>query len=118
MMSVCRNSIAFVLALACVQPASAQSDPLAGLTPEQKATFATVSKEFAGQHFAEALTGLKPLLAAVPEGSPAKILLTKYTAEAAINTGDRELAFALLRPVQAAFPNDWQAPLAAGARLC
>jgi Tetratricopeptide repeat len=112
MASALRRFSVFALSLAFAAAPSIdaqQNDPLTGLTPAQKEAFAAAAKPFAAQHFAEALTQLKPLLAAAPEGSPAQILIAKYTAEAEIDTGDRDDAVALLKPIQAAFPNDWQA---------
>ena len=96
------------IGLATGQFGNNASDALSMFTPAQRSAFVTASKQFAAQHYAEALAGLKPLLAAAPPNSLAQALLAKYTAEAALNPGDRPLTFSLLKPLEAADPNDWQ----------
>jgi len=95
-----------------VQPGQSMrrpEDPLAQLTPEQRQSFNANAALFNADKFTEALTGFRALIADLPTASPAQVLVAKFTAEAALNTGDRPYAFTLLKPIEAASPDDWQA---------
>lgn len=91
-------------------PASAaMPDPLAGLDTLQKAQFREAADLFAKDNFAEAEAILKPIAANAPASSPGHNLVAKYAAEAAINNGELDYAAGLLKPIESANPNDWQA---------
>jgi tetratricopeptide (TPR) repeat protein len=92
-----------------VQSTRPPEDPLAALTPEQRQTFIADATLFNAGKFPEALAGFRALLANLPDGLPAHILTAKFAAEASLNMGDRPYAFALLKPIEAANPDDWQA---------
>ena len=75
------------------------------LSTQQSNDFAAAQRSFAVGNWADAFGKLEPLHEAVP-GNP---LVAKYTAEAAINTGDAAYAGQVLQPLLAATPDDWQA---------
>ena len=76
------------------------------LTPPQKAVYDEAAQAFGAMRFPESLTAFKKLLEQLP-GDP---VLSKFTAEAALNTdGSSSYALTLLKPVAAADANDWQA---------
>ena len=82
-----------------------QSPADTALTADQQEQFAAARKDFAAEHWADALARLKPL----HQARPADANLTKFTAESAINTGDTTYAIDLLKPIRAESPDDWQA---------
>lgn len=94
-----------VVAAKAAPQAAAPSPVLQGLTPEQQLRFADANKAFSAAHWAEALEQFRALHNAVP----ANATITKFTAEADINTGQPAAAIDLLKPVLAADPNDVQA---------
>ncbi len=75
------------------------------LTPEQRALFDEAGKEFNSGQFADALPKLRQLHDQVPANNT----ITKFTAEAAVNTGDFALASSLLGSILASDPDDPQA---------
>lgn len=85
------------------------TDPLSALTPEQRTRFQAATGKFAVGDYAGALPGLRELLKELPPGAPAQVVVAKYASESALNVGDREYAFGLLKPILAATPDDWQA---------
>ena len=97
------------VAPAPTQTAPAAADPLAQLTSDQRDQFKRAAQLIGTEDYASALVILKPLVAQLAPASSAQVLLAKYTAEAAINTGDRDYALTLLKPIAAADPADWQA---------
>ncbi len=86
------------------QQTSAPPAWLASLTPEQKTLFDDANKSFSAGDFAGALPKLRRLHEQVPEND----VVAKFTAEAAINTGESALAASLLDPVLRANPDDPQ----------
>jgi hypothetical protein len=78
---------------------------LASLTPEQRALFDEANKGFNTNDFAAALPKLKQLHEQVPKND----VITKFEAEAAVNTGDYALAASLLDGILAGTPDDPQA---------
>ena len=88
---------------------AAPGNPLEQLTPEQKQKFEESFHLFQSQDYAGALAIDKQLLAAVPANTPAHVLIAKFAAEAALDTGDNSFALSALQPIEAANANDWQA---------
>jgi hypothetical protein len=75
------------------------------LNPLQKRQFDDAANSFKGQHFAEAFAIYKQLL----NDLPGDTLLSKFAAEAALNSGDVSFALKTTRPLTQADPDDWQA---------
>ncbi len=86
-----------------------QADPLAALTAEQKTRFHEAAKRFAAGDYAGALPMFRELSSQLQPGTSAQIVVAKYASESALNMGDRDYAFSLLKPIVAAAPDDWQA---------
>jgi hypothetical protein len=80
---------------------------LASLTPEQRALFDDAHKSFRANDFKSALPKLRQLHEQVPQND----IITKFTAEAGVNTGDYEVARSLLDSLLHSSPDD---PLALG----
>jgi hypothetical protein len=78
---------------------------LASLTPDQRALFDDARKSFGANDFKSALPKLRQLHDQLPQND----IITKFTAEAAINTGDNEAASSLLDPLLRSNPDDPQA---------
>jgi len=89
--------------------AAAPGNPLDQLTSEQKQKFEESFRLFQEQSYGDALAIDKQLLAAVPANTPAHVLIAKFAAEAALDTGDNSFALGALQPIEAANANDWQA---------
>lgn len=87
------------------QPAHTEPAWLAGLTPEQKTLFESVNKDFSANDFKSALPKLRSLHQQLPQNDT----LTKFSAEAAVNTGDYDFAASLLDPILRGNPDDPQA---------
>jgi hypothetical protein len=77
----------------------------AKLSPEQKQKLDTALNSFGSKQYGDALAGFQSLLTAVPGDA----LLSKFAAEAALNTGDAAAALAAVKPIAQADPKDWQA---------
>lgn len=84
---------------------AAAPDSMPTLTAEQNADFTAARQSFAAGKWAEALAKLRPLHEALPSDTR----LAKFTAEAAINTGDGNYAQSILKLIAATTPEDWQA---------
>ena len=78
---------------------------LASLTTEQRALFDDAHKSFSANDFKGALPKLRQLHEQVPQND----IITKFTAEAEVNTGDYEFATSLLDPLLHGNPDDPQA---------
>jgi hypothetical protein len=78
---------------------------LASLTPEQRALFDDAHKSFSANDFNSALPKLRQLHEQVLQND----IITKFTAEAAVNTGDYEVATSLLDALLHRSPDDPQA---------
>jgi hypothetical protein len=81
------------------------SELIARLTPEQKQQYDGAVMNFNGQNYADSLVHYKALLKDLPNDP----ILLKFSAEAALNTGDTAYALNNLKPVAQANPDDWQA---------
>jgi len=94
---------------ACSQQASTPSAAvpawLASLTPEQQALFYDAQKNFSAQDYKSALPKLRQLHEQVPQND----IIAKFTAEAAVNTGDYEVTASLLDSLLRINPDDSQA---------
>jgi tetratricopeptide (TPR) repeat protein len=77
----------------------------AAMTPAQLARWTAAAKLFDTGDFTSALHALRALQAELP----ADAFLAKYTAEAAIDTGDYPYALQLISPILEVNPDDWQA---------
>ncbi len=94
-----------ILAACLIPVLPAQGNAPSSLTPEQQEQFTAARKDFAAEHWPEALTRLKALHSAQPDDLP----ITKYMAEAAINAGDPAYAIDVLKPIETRSAGDWQA---------
>jgi hypothetical protein len=78
---------------------------ITSLTPEQKAILDDAQKRFGVSDFAGALPELRGLHEQVPQND----IVTKFAAEAAVNTGENEVASSLLETILRDNPDDAQA---------
>jgi tetratricopeptide (TPR) repeat protein len=101
----CIISAALCCAIAQAAQIESSQDLVARLTPQQKQQFDAASQAFNSQHYADALAGFKALLQELP-GDP---VLSKFTAESALNSADGKFALDILQPVAQSNPDDWQA---------
>lgn len=85
---------------------------LASLKPEQRALFDDAQKSFRENDFKSALPKLRQLHEEVPKND----IITKFTAEGGVNTGDYEVATPLLDSLLHSSPDDPQ-PLGIQAHL-
>ncbi len=95
--------------LACSAAAQTQTDPLAQLNAAQRTQYDSALQLFKTEHYSEALAAFRQILPQLLPGTPAQIQIAKFAAESAINAGDRDSALPLLKPIEAADVNDWQA---------
>ena len=86
-----------------------QKDPLAELTPENRALFDALRESARQGHDADVLTNGKKLLPALQTGTPLAEFVTQLTANAATETGDTSYALTLIKPLVDTHPNDWRA---------
>ncbi len=89
----------------CACAAQTSASGAQNVSPEQQAALSAAQKDFAAQHWADALARLNALHAAAPKN----VLVTKFDAEAALNAGQPAEAVRLLLPVVTAQPDDAQA---------
>lgn len=75
------------------------------LTSDEKIQADVAQRDFATGKYGDALAIYKSLVAA----HPTELVLSKFAAEAAINTGNRDYALGLLKTIESNDPNDWQA---------
>lgn len=87
------------------QQAAAEPVWLSSLTPPQRVLFEDARKSFAVQNYKSAL----PKLRQIHGEAPQNVVITKFTAEAAVNTGEFALASTLLEPVLQANADDPEA---------
>jgi hypothetical protein len=87
---------------------TATADPLSQLNPDQRQVYDAAARQFSGERYADAFGAFKTLLEQLPPG-PTHLVISKYTAEAALNIGDYSFARKTLMPIHEADPNDWQA---------
>ncbi len=82
-----------------------QTAPHSEMTPDQTLDFGVARESFAAGKWADAFAKMKPIHEAVPGNAQ----VAKFTAEAALNTGDAAYAQRIVTPLLAAAPDDWQA---------
>lgn len=85
-----------------------ESDPLAGLSPENRALFNALRNSAQQNDDASMLAAGKKLLPALTTGTPLYDFVTLLTAGSAVETGDTSYALNLLKPLTAAHPDDWR----------
>ena len=109
-----RFPLNLLLSIALLTPSLAQTPPpttetqadlLARLTPDQKSRFDSAARLFNSGDFTAALPQFRQLLTDLPNDP----ILAKYTAEAALNTGDTTYALSLIAPILQTNLTDWQA---------
>lgn len=98
------NTAPVAAAPAAAVPMETRDELFAKLNAEQKQKYDDASKAFGAKQYAEAATGFKELLGAVP----GDVLLSKFASESSVNAGDTEFALKTLKPMAAANPDDWQ----------
>lgn len=120
--AIARVSFGLILALVAVSPlcgqqsaastdsatAQAQSDPLANLSPENRALFDAVSKAAQQGDDAATLASGKKLLPALKPGTSLCDFVALLTAGSAVEMGDSAYALSLLKPLTDAHPDDWR----------
>jgi hypothetical protein len=75
------------------------------MTPDQTLDFGVARESFAAGKWADAYAKMKPIHEAVPGNTQ----VAKFTAEAAINSGDAAYAQRVVTPLLTSAPDDWQA---------
>ena len=92
-------------------PENSQSviDPLADLSPENRALFDTLQKAAQQNDDATTLDTGKKLLPALKPGTRLCDFVTQMTAGSAVETGDTTYALSLLKPFTDAHADDWRA---------
>lgn len=85
------------------------ANPLADLSPENRALFDAVRDAAQHGRDADALADGRKLLSALNPGSPLAGFITQLTAGAAIETGETSYALTLIKPFAEAHPKDWHA---------
>ncbi len=95
-------------ALLCQQAPPSVTGAASGtsaLTAEQTLAFRAAGESAAGGKWSDAFAKLK----SIHEAAPGNTQIAKFTAEAAINSGDAAYALAIVKPLLQASPQDWQA---------
>ncbi len=85
--------------------AGAACQAQSAMTPEQQKLAQQANQDFMAGSWVAALAEFKALQIELPNDER----IPKFVAEAAINTGDRAQALAILLPIERAKPDDWQA---------
>lgn len=78
---------------------------MARLTPEQNRLFQDALRAFGQANYARALTTFKELLKQLP----GEAVVSKFAAEAALNTSETQFAIGIVKPIADSTPEDWQA---------
>jgi Flp pilus assembly protein TadD len=89
--------------------AQAQTDPLAGLSPENRELFDTLRKSSQQNDYAAVVAAGRKLLPVLKQGTPVSDFVTQLTAASSIETGESGYALTLLKPYSDAHPDDWRA---------
>ena len=84
-----------------------QTDPLAALSPENRALFDTLRSSASHNENATTLAAGKKLLPTLDPGTPLSDFVALMTAGSAIQMGDTSYALRLLKPLAATHPDDW-----------
>jgi hypothetical protein len=91
------------------EKSQAHGDPLAELSPADRALFDQAGKAFQQEEDSEANESYRKLLPHLNGGSALQIYVAKIASESAPNIGDKAFALDTLRPIAEANANDWQA---------
>jgi len=91
------------------ESATTQNDPVADLSPENRALFDAIRKAAQQGNDAEVLANCKKLLPALKPDTKLADFVTQIAAGAALETGDASYALALIKPFVDAHPKDWHA---------
>src|SRR5215472_5393634 len=116
-------SLVLVLSAAAVRPLRGQEpaastgsangqaadDPLADLSPENRALFDALRNASQQNDDAAALEAGKKLLPALKPGTRLGDFVAHVTAGSAVETGDTAYALSILKPLAEAHPDDWRA---------
>jgi hypothetical protein len=86
-----------------------QNDPFAELTPENRALLNELREAVKRYDFNVILANGKILLPALKPGTVQTNAIMKITAQAALETGDTNYAFTLIKPLAELPPTDWVA---------
>ena len=86
----------------------AQTDPLAELSPENRALFDNLRQAAQQNDDAATVAAGKKLLTALKLDSSLIDFVTELTAGSAIETGETADALTLLKPFSAVHPDDWR----------
>jgi hypothetical protein len=88
--------------------AQASSDPLAELSPSDRALFDALRDAVQKGHDADVLANGRKLLPALKTGTPLTDFVTYLTANAATEAGETSYALSLTKPLADAHPQDWR----------
>jgi hypothetical protein len=89
--------------------AQTPSDPLAGLTPENRSRFNELREAIKREDLTATLANGRILLPALKPGTVLVDSIMKLTAQAALETGDTNYALTLIKPLAELPPTDWVA---------
>jgi hypothetical protein len=89
--------------------AQTPSDPLAEMTPENHALFYAFREAIKKENLGDALDNGRKLLPALRPGTELANIVTKLTAQAALETGDTSYALTLIKPMEEFPRTDWVA---------
>jgi len=111
---ICLN---MALKLPAQQPAApidtenpqAHQDPLAELSPENRALFNSLRDAAQQGRDSDVVACGKRLLPALKSGTPLADFVTQLTGTSALETGETNYALGLMKPLADAHPNDWRA---------
>ena len=91
------------------ESAQAHDNPLAELSPENRALFDALQEAAEKGHDAETLEDGKKLLPALKPDTPLANFVTQITANAALDVGETTYALALVKPLAEAHSKNWRA---------
>jgi hypothetical protein len=87
----------------------AHQDPLAELSPENRALFDNLRKAAQQGNDAGVVESGKKLLPVLKPGTPLADFVAQVIATSALETGETSYALPLIKPITEAHPNDWHA---------
>jgi hypothetical protein len=88
--------------------AQTSNDPLAELSPNDRALFDALREAAQKGNDADVLANGRKLLPALKTGTPLADLVTNFTANAATEAGETSYALSLIKPLADAHPDDWR----------
>lgn len=91
------------------ESAQAHDNPLAVLSPENRALFNALREAAEKGHDAETLEDGKKLLPALKPDTPLAEFVTQLSADAAVDTGETTYALTLIKPLAETHPKNWRA---------